>query len=1052
MQLNPRIGRVGACAIHPKVLEFSAACLSGIWLANWLQQTQAAFGSSLMVQSAQLMAVAIGILLGGVLATRFNSKLGWLRVCGPLALMAVWSIGFDAIQALGWSLIERRLISDAWTDANQQFVLILPSVFACLIVPLTALTMLLKGINPSHGLPDSRAMFGLVSGVLANVFSLAPLWGLQISSVIAACLGVFVVAATIWRTQRGLDVVFSATEVAQPANNINFLADDRWLEPLTCAAIALACVAMSRLLDQLAIAAWWYGAMKWIGLGCGVAVVGLFPRWSMRRTATTNWIAAITMLLVLGAFPLLIKLELDLNSYASIVWQHVLAQALIVLSAMLPLGLCLGAWTRTTATQTRPLWFWSLCVTFFVGAFLTTSWSALHELGVASVLGMSTSILLIAALIITWKPSTVAASKTIRARITSNAYWFQLAGAALVVAVMPFAGRNFDPALAAKLLFDTQTFTANRLERRTELLPHFDEGRLVGSTETESGTLTVWRYRGVQLQLRQSGLPKAVHSLDSKLCPNASAESLPAIMPLALHDRPGHVLSLGLHSGVTAETALQFPLQTLTCVESDRRLIDVVRNSVWSQLPQSPSDDERFQVVCAEPLLALAAQPASFDVIVSSPDQAMLAQSTAHFTSNFYRLAARALREDGLFCQRLSVVDCGLSAVQIVVKSCRSEFAQTAAMEVAPGEWILLATDSERGIFRRDVVRRLQRSHTRDVLARLGWDWASPFELTAINADRFDEHLAQNTGATNTATNCRLATSLPFEVLRWGDKYGELTRAFANVAQPMKDIFATETETSDVARRLVELKLQRELITENPDEYWAYRKTVKKRLIEQPQSEIVQVKGERPVQQLHANEKRRMQYFETLGVAAKEAVATPSALQNVESFAEPFDPLMSFFLHQEVAELAAKNRDANASLELQHRIHAAYFTAPNDRSIRNVIAAIELLCDRPELVTDVAQRGDHVDGLLQVLHSRWYARGDASPTSSKIALNDIEKSIAAVERANTVLEETASARGLSATQVTARQDALERSLIRPLRNYRQTLMPHHYREQALKPE
>lgn len=1053
MQFISRIGRVGACAIQPTVLEFAAAGLTGIWLANWLQQTQTAFGGSLLVQTAMMVAVGLGLLLGSSLALRSGSRPRWMIFSLPLFLLCAWSAGFDFVLEAAWTLLRSQISTDTWTGTRAQWSACLPSICVCLTLPVAVLTLLLQTSRTAQswdGVPTPKMLFGLSCGLLFNVFGLAPLWGLQTSSMIAAGLGVLIVAATIWHQRRGAN---PSTEAPNTTVKNTALAPMKaqWLEPLAYAAVAMGFVAMSRLLDQLAISAWWYGVVKWAGLCSGVAFAGLRASGAMRRVAVMNWIAAGTMLLTLAAFPLLITLELNLNSYASIVWQHALGQSAIVWLAMLPLGLCLGCWARGPLLAPRSFGQWSLCLLAFCGSWIGASSYGLFELGVTGLLGTSASLLVISAVVVLWgQKSEPAMSTSLWSRIAAKPAALLVVGAVAVVALMPLAGRNFDPVKSAKLLFDTQAFSANRIEGRSELLPHFDEGRSLGTLETEQGTLTVWRYRGVQLQLRQSGLPKAVHSLDGRLCPDASAESLPVVLPLVLHERPGHVLALGLRSGVAAETALQFPLQTLTCVESDQRLIAAVRDAVWPQLKSLPTDDERCQVVCAEPLLALAAQPASYDVVISNPDHAMLPQSAAYYTSNFYKLAASALREDGLFCQHLPVVDCGLSAVQSIVAACRSEFTQTAAVEVAPGQWVLLASNSEEGIVRRDLVRRLQRTHVRSVLARLGWDWGSPLELTVISSDRFDEFLAQRPVAANTVANSRVTAALPFEVMRWGDKYGELTQTFAGAAQPLKQVCGAEAETADVARRLTELKLQRELVVDNPDEYWSYRKIVKKRMQEQPQTEILQVKGERPTQQLHANEKRRMEYFEALGAAAKEPVPSTSALQSIAEFAEPFDPLMSFFLHQEVAELAAKNRDANAGIELEHRIHAAYFTTSNDRSVRNIVAAVELICDRPELLADPVQRGDTVDGLVQLLHSRWYSRGDAPPTSSKIALNDIEKSIAAVERAGTVLDETGNARGLTSEQVTARKDALERSLIRPLRNYRQTLMPHHYREQAAK--
>jgi hypothetical protein len=108
-----------------------------------------------------------------------------------------------------------------------------------------------------------------------------------------------------------------------------------------------------------------------------------------------------------------------------------------------------------------------------------------------------------------------------------------------------------------------------------------------------------------------------------------------------------------------------------------------------------------------------------------------------------------------------------------------------------------------------------------------------------------------------------------------------------------------------------------------------------------------------------------------------------------------------------------------------------------------VIASIEILCEYPEAISDDADRADQLDALLQTLHDRWHNRGEKPPGSSKIVLNDIEQSVAAIDKAFSKLEKLNDARDYSPKQWQARRLALEKSLVRPLQAYRTTLMPHH---------
>jgi hypothetical protein len=204
------------------------------------------------------------------------------------------------------------------------------------------------------------------------------------------------------------------------------------------------------------------------------------------------------------------------------------------------------------------------------------------------------------------------------------------------------------------------------------------------------------------------------------------------------------------------------------------------------------------------------------------------------------------------------------------------------------------------------------------------------------------------------------------------------------------------------------------------------------------------VSGEFPKQAQHPDDKRRLDYFATLGDAVQERPPRVEAIRRLGDFAQPYDPLVSYFLHQEAAELYARAADRDPAAELHHRLHAVYFASGNDRSVRNVTAALTLLVEYPEAVPDSTERFDHLNALLQVLKQRWEARGAVSPDSSRVVLNDIEKSITAIETSLTAMD-TLAAAGVSPTAWQARRTLLDRDLVRPLRTYRTRLLPHHFR-------
>ena len=189
----------------------------------------------------------------------------------------------------------------------------------------------------------------------------------------------------------------------------------------------------------------------------------------------------------------------------------------------------------------------------------------------------------------------------------------------------------------------------------------------------------------------------------------------------------------------------------------------------------------------------------------------------------------------------------------------------------------------------------------------------------------------------------------------------------------------------DLLRRLAEVTGQRKLMTTHPDEFWVYRKTVKEQVTKNPRSVIVQVKGEMPRREIHADEKRRLAYFHALGETVKHHPHRPEDIARVESFSDPYDPLVTFFLHQEVAELHSRSADRDYPAELAHRFYSLFYAAPGDRSVRNVTAALDLLCEHPQAAPDPLDRWDDLNAVLQMLKQRWAVRAGVTPSSTQVA-------------------------------------------------------------------
>jgi len=1035
---------------------------SGILAMCWIQQALAGFGTSLTSRTALtlvgLLTLAVGVAASRWLGLNRIAKSSSQQTSVLVALQTVIAAAVllpSLFYKAGWTTIDLLSGQTLPASTTGQIAVLFSGMMASWFVPFTALTILFTRSTTRTESPTFKFASNdkLTVAAISAAIAMSALSGtLGLAAVSFAALAIGLVGSAIeltiaLRSQAAITTVDGTagvdSEAATFATAHSKLTEWSFAEivPVTILAIlsGVLFASLTRISGQLFFASAWQSVVHFTAVIIAAGIAAHLVSQAKISVAHVLLMAAAWSIGLLAAWPTIVSLCLNVSSGISTVVLAGAARSIIATACVIPAGFVIGAavaWRRRNTPQPEETNFRVknpvTIVTPFLLGWLGCQWFLIDPFSIPTI------IVAVSALV-----AIIGATSAVRIESWRAIVKPTFAVCSVVVLAGPLLAQRYDPTVSAKLLFDTAVFVAHQHEARSDILPHLDEGRCIATTETDHGTMTFWRYRGQQLQVRQSGLPVSSVSCNTNICTQPSAESLQAILPLVMHEGPTRVLLLGVRSGAVLQTSIAFPLESIVCVESDQRAIDAVSDHVFSRLTPNPLDDSRVAIQTAEPLLKLRTSPADADIIIASADQQGVPQAASMITAEFLTTASGALREGGLFCQPLDYADFGPDALQIIVETWQSVFSEVAAIEIAPGKLLLVATNSPAGIIRPGIVERLQRPNVRFALAQTGWDWSTPLRLSVYTDQGLTTAFGEARGLVSSVSTNRLTCLLPWEVMRWGNKYTAVMEKLGPVAQTLQFTIGQDAYEPAVSNRLAELTEQQELIHDHPDEYWFYRRAVKDRLKKTPQAELVQVKGEEPLHKLHDNEKRRVDYFTTLGAAAKQKKPGPDALFAIEEFAAPYDPLISLFLHQELAELATRDREENFEIELQHRLHRIYFTASSDQAVRNVIAAIEILCQHPEAIPHDADRADQLDALLQVLHDRWHNRGELSPGSSKIVLNDIEQSVSAIDRAFENLSQLNNARGYSTEQWQARRLALEKSLLRPLQAYRTTLMPHH---------
>jgi hypothetical protein len=334
----------------------------------------------------------------------------------------------------------------------------------------------------------------------------------------------------------------------------------------------------------------------------------------------------------------------------------------------------------------------------------------------------------------------------------------------------------------------------------------------------------------------------------------------------------------------------------------------------------------------------------------------------------------------------------------------------------------------------------------RAVLADSGLDWTVLINIGALDRTGLQKFTNTVPGAINSACNSRLPFSLPRDSMRWGLKLQEVHEELDQLAGRLIEWLGPEASTPALVRRLAEVQGQQELMTTYSDQYWAYRASLRDQVKEKPRSQIQQTSASDDEPRMHPEDRRRLQYFTALGKAVKTGSAAD--IGRLLKFAEPYDPLISFFVHEEAAEISSRSAERDYARELRLRLHAVFFSSPRDASLRNVVAALKLLREHPESEPDPEARWDDLNALLQALKMKWEARIGVRPANIREAVNDIDTTVLAAEQTFQTLDALTAEAGLPAELWTARRSALEKTLIRPVRTYQLELVPLLHRRPA----
>lgn len=740
-------------------------------------------------------------------------------------------------------------------------------------------------------------------------------------------------------------------------------------------------------------------------------------RAGLRRSLMLLALAAVAVIVL---FPFWIRVGIWSSANLSAMAWIILVKGLIPLGILFPVG---GASGTLLSHTSRPGLIAALIgvgygLTIFAGWPLIGTLMGVTCVAVGLCLGL-------------WP---VGQWRAVTAQRGGNRHAVGLATLASLIAAAVGCQSWLNPARSARLLFNGDVFTAAGRGQDIRSIESSDRSRWLTTIEGENAVWTVWRQHGNQLIVRQNGLYAGQMSLDPTLGPQHFWSVMTAAVPLVVHPQADDVLCLGTPGTVEINTLLGFPVHSLTCVEADRDVRSLLEyEAALSPLP-SRLQDGRLEWVQATPMQFATSQATrTYDVIVCPEVSSLPLRSQPQFTLEFHARIASRLNDGGLFCQRMNIVDFGSSPLIDTLRSLRSSFAQTCIITSDGSEVLLLATNSPAPLLDPGLIARLETPQVQRLCASLGSDWSAFAQLTCVPSKAIDELLAGTRSSRNSCLNARFTLTLASETLRWGPKWQEKQALFANRTELiLTAMHLDEDAEQTLGRRIQDTEERVRILTARADEQWSYRRVLKESLKNRPRTSIQRVNNEIR-QALTPEDQHRKAYLVALGRAAQEEAPSLAAIAKVESFAEPYDPLVTDFVSFEVAHLLSRTPESDPAREYGHWMHCITYAPANDSSVRPVAAALDLLRHHPEIVPDAAWRWDQFSHLLDVMRIRWAGRWQAE-VPSKFEAADMQHSIEAVTATLSAMDDLATEAGVDRATWKVQRRIWEDSLVTPTRS------------------
>jgi spermidine synthase len=257
---------------------------------------------------------------------------------------------------------------------------------------------------------------------------------------------------------------------------------------------------------------------------------------------------------------------------------------------------------------------------------------------------------------------------------------------------------------------------------------------LVFHREGSSATVTVFQKDNIRF-LRVNG------KTDGSTFSDNYTQILLGLLPIMYSRNPESALVIGLGTGMTLASVLDYPMKKVDCVEISPEVVEASRffNEDNGFALNSPATHLHI----LDGRTWLMAMPDTYDMIISEPSHPWQTGNANLFTIDFFNLAIKKLKKGGILCQWLPTYHMEKEHFRLLVSSLKKVFPYVHIWMATTDALIIASRDTPPSIDYVELQKRMSMLKIREKLAKTEIytpeDFLSFFYLDNDAVDKFVE-------------------------------------------------------------------------------------------------------------------------------------------------------------------------------------------------------------------------------------------------------------------------------------------------------------------------